>query len=68
MIGDRIQQARKSAGLSLRALADMAGISAMAISKYENNQVHSIIRGAARILRAHWMSVSNISFEPPRLI
>ena len=38
MIGERIQQARKSAGLSLRALAEMAGISAMAISKYENNQ------------------------------
>ena len=38
MIGERIQQARKSAGLSLRALADMAGISAMAISKYENNK------------------------------
>jgi Zn-dependent peptidase ImmA (M78 family)/DNA-binding XRE family transcriptional regulator len=38
MIGDRIQQARKSAGLSLRALAEMAGISAMAISKYENNK------------------------------
>ena len=38
MIGERIQQARKSAGLSLRALAEMAGISAMAISKYENNK------------------------------
>lgn len=39
MIGDRIQQARKSAGLSLRVLADKAGISAMAISKYENDQI-----------------------------
>lgn len=39
MIGDRIQQARKSAGLSMRALADKAGISAMAISKYENDQI-----------------------------
>lgn len=38
MIGERIQQARKAAGLSLRALADAAGISAMAISKYENDQ------------------------------
>lgn len=38
MIGERIQQARKAAGLSLRALADKADISAMAISKYENNQ------------------------------
>ena len=38
MIGERMQQARKSAGLSLRALADLAGISAMAISKYENNK------------------------------
>lgn len=38
MIGSRIQQARKAAGLSLRALAEKAGVSAMAISKYENNQ------------------------------
>jgi len=38
MIGDRVQQARKAAGLSLRALAEKAGVSAMAISKYENNQ------------------------------
>ena len=38
MIGERIQQARKASGLSLRALAEKAGVSAMAISKYENNQ------------------------------
>lgn len=38
MIGERIQQARKASGLSLRSLADKAGVSAMAISKYENNQ------------------------------
>lgn len=38
MIGDRIRQARQASGLSLRALAQKAGISAMAISKYENNQ------------------------------
>jgi len=38
MIGDRIKQARKASGLSMRALAEQAGISAMAISKYENNK------------------------------
>jgi len=38
MIGERIQQARKASGLSLRALAEMTGVTAMAISKYENNQ------------------------------
>jgi len=38
MIGDRILQARKAAGLSMRALAERAGISAMAISKYESNK------------------------------
>lgn len=38
MIGKRIKQARKASGLSLRALADRVGISAMAISKYENDQ------------------------------
>lgn len=38
MIGARINQARKAAGLSLRALAEKAGISAMAISKYETGK------------------------------
>lgn len=35
MIGERIKQARKAAGLSLRALAERADVTAMAISKYE---------------------------------
>lgn len=38
MIGERIKQARKASGLSLRALAERAGISAMAISKYETGK------------------------------
>lgn len=38
MIGDRIQQARKASGMSMRELAEKAGVSAMAISKYENNK------------------------------
>lgn len=38
MIGDRIKQARAAAGLSQRQLAEKAGISAMAISKYEANK------------------------------
>lgn len=38
MIGDRIKQARTAAGLSLRELAEKAGISAMAISKYETGK------------------------------
>lgn len=38
MIGERIQQARKASGLTLRALAEKTGVTAMAISKYENNQ------------------------------
>jgi len=38
MIGLRIHQARKATGLSLRALADKAGITAMAISKYETGK------------------------------
>lgn len=38
MIGERIKQARKASGLSLRALADRAGVTAMAISKYETGK------------------------------
>ncbi|WP_435105527.1 helix-turn-helix domain-containing protein [Arhodomonas sp. AD133] len=38
MIGDRIKQARHAAGLSQRALAERAQVSAMAVSKYENGK------------------------------
>lgn len=38
MIGERLKQARKAAGLSQRTLADRAGVTAMAISKYESGQ------------------------------
>lgn len=39
MLGERIKQARIAAGLSLRDLAEQAGITAMAISKYERGQI-----------------------------
>lgn len=38
MIGDRLKRAREAAGLNQRELADLAGISAMAISKYEREE------------------------------
>lgn len=38
MIGERIRQARGASGLSLRGLAEKAGVSAMAISKYETGK------------------------------
>jgi len=38
MISERIKQARKAAGLSLRAVAERAQVSAMAISKYETGK------------------------------
>lgn len=37
MIGTRMKQAREAAGLSTRDLAEKAGVSAMAISKYERD-------------------------------
>jgi Zn-dependent peptidase ImmA (M78 family)/DNA-binding XRE family transcriptional regulator len=39
MLGARIKQARQAACLSLRELADLVGISAMAISKYERDEI-----------------------------
>lgn len=39
MLGDRIRQARQAAGLPLRVLAQEVGLSAMAISKYERNEI-----------------------------
>lgn len=37
-LGERLKSARKRAGLSMRALAERAGVSAQAISKYERGQ------------------------------
>lgn len=39
-LGIRLQQARKAAGLSLRALADLLHLSHAAIKKYEDGQVY----------------------------
>lgn len=39
MLAERIKQGRLGAGLSLRDLAEKAGISAMAISKYERDEI-----------------------------
>lgn len=53
MIGARIKQARQSAGLSLRALAEQAGVSAMAISKYEREEAtpsSPVLLGLAKAL------------------
>jgi Zn-dependent peptidase ImmA (M78 family)/DNA-binding XRE family transcriptional regulator len=38
-IGERLKLARAKARLSQRALADQAGVTAMSISKYENNEM-----------------------------
>jgi transcriptional regulator with XRE-family HTH domain len=38
-IGERLKLARRMARLSQQALADRAGVSKMAISKYEHNQM-----------------------------
>ena len=39
MIGSRIERARNAAGLSQRALAEQVSLSAMAISKYERDEI-----------------------------
>lgn len=38
-IGERLKMARRMAGLSMRELAEVVGVSAMAISKYERNKI-----------------------------
>jgi Zn-dependent peptidase ImmA (M78 family)/DNA-binding XRE family transcriptional regulator len=38
-VGERLKMARQMAGMSMRALAERTGVSAMAISKYERDQM-----------------------------
>lgn len=51
MIGDRLLQARKAAGLSLRQLAEQAGLSHTAISKFEKNQLKPSSRQLIQLAR-----------------
>lgn len=52
MLGSRIKQGRKAAGLSLRELADAVGLSAMSISKYERDQVKPSSETLLRLAKA----------------
>lgn len=52
MLGPRIKQGRMAAGLSLRDLAQAAGVSAMAISKYEREQIRPSSETLLRLAKA----------------
>jgi len=52
MLGARIKQGRAAAGLSLRDLAEVVGLSAMAISKYENDQMKPSSETLLRLAKA----------------
>jgi len=52
MLGSRIKQGRLAAGLSMRDLAQAAGLSAMAISKYEHDQIKPSSDAMLRLAKA----------------
>ncbi|PKM09216.1 MAG: transcriptional regulator [Gammaproteobacteria bacterium HGW-Gammaproteobacteria-4] len=52
MLGSRIKQGRVAAGLSLRELAQAVGLSAMAISKYERDQIKPSSETLLRLAKA----------------
>ena len=52
MLGSRIKQGRLAAGLSLRELAQTVGLSAMAISKYERDQIKPSSETLLRMTKA----------------
>lgn len=52
MVGSRVRQARRAAGMSLRELAAKAGISAMAISKYERGVIEPSASSMLKLARA----------------
>ena len=51
-VGDRIRGARKKKGLNQRELAKMVGVSAQAISKYENNIITPASNNLLKISKA----------------
>lgn len=52
MLGVRLKQARIAAGLTLRDLAEAVGVSAMAISKYERDQMKPSSETLLRLAKA----------------
>lgn len=66
MIGRRIKQARQAAGMSLRGLADKAGLSAMVISKYEREEIVPSPSSVLKLARA--LSVRTEFFFRPAKI
>ena len=52
MLGSRIKQGRLAAGMSLRELAQGVGLSAMAISKYERDQIKPSSETLLRLTKA----------------
>ena len=66
MLGTRIKQGRLAAGLSLRELARTVGLSAMAISKYERDQIRPSSEAMLRLAKA--LSVrTEYFFREPRV-
>ncbi|RME45290.1 MAG: ImmA/IrrE family metallo-endopeptidase [Caldilineae bacterium] len=70
-IGERIKSARRAAGLSQRALAKAAGISAMAISKYERqldtpgSDVLLRLAQALKVKTEYFLRPVTITITPP---
>jgi transcriptional regulator with XRE-family HTH domain len=63
-IGERVRLARKASGLSQRALAEKAGISAMAVSKYERGMDAPSSGVLVKLSRATGVSL-DFFFRPP---
>jgi Zn-dependent peptidase ImmA (M78 family)/transcriptional regulator with XRE-family HTH domain len=64
MLGSRIKQGRTAAGLSLRELAQAVGLSAMAISKYERDQVKPSSEILLRLAKALSVRVEYFFRQP----
>lgn len=64
MLGTRIKQGRLAAGLSLRQLGQQIGLSAMALSKYENNQMKPSSEALLRLGKALGVRTEYFFREP----
>lgn len=64
MLGDRIKQGRTAAGLSLRDLAQLVGLSAMAISKFEREQLKPSSETLLRLAKAMNVRVEYFFRQP----
>ena len=65
--GERLKLFRKRAGLSLRQAAPLIGVSAMALSQWENGRTVPTSTRLIAAAKAYGCKATDLMYQPPRV-